>query len=267
MANYMAEIAELYGLRLNEKFKLSGHTDMYFAFSYGTLLRGNSPSLDSWRTEPQDLVDILTGRRKVIKYYSKPNYGENYYVASTTDIVDMYEIFRWIDSAMDEEYFKRGLVFPTIDKAVEATKEIIDVLNGKMVEQQGINHMRDVVELLGVDFEDSFQLKSTTINGDFKFTSDGLYLFSHITEDWSLAPDVLLGLITGTYTIDKSRKPLAVGTEYYIPNLTTKLLYDFVTWGAREYDFRNLKNGLVCRTKEEAIELGEKMLKLTKAGN
>lgn len=208
--NYIAKVAELYGLELKEVFRLSGHEDLYFEFVYDTLLRWDSPCFDIWLTESQDLVDILTGRRRVIKYSSKPKYGDTYYVASSANVMDMYEIFRWTDSAIDEKYFERGIVFSTADKAVEATKEMLDMLNGKMVEQQGINHMSDIIELLGVDFEESFRLDSTTINSDFKFTMDGLYMFSYITEDWLPAPEVLCGLITGTFIINKPKKSLAM---------------------------------------------------------
>ena len=203
--NYIAKVAELYGLELKEVFRLSGHEDLYFEFVYDTLLRWDSPCFDIWLTESQDLVDILTGRRRVIKYSSKPKYGDTYYVASSANVMDMYEIFRWTDSAIDEKYFEQGIVFSTADRAIEATKEMLDMLNGKMVEQQGINHMHDVVELLGVDFEESFRLDSTTINSDFKFTMDGLYMFSWMTENWVPNSDVLYGLITGTYTINKPK--------------------------------------------------------------
>lgn len=109
--NYIAEVAELYGLEINEMFRLSGHEDLYFEFGYDTLLRWDSPSFDIWLTESQDLVDILTGRRRVIKYSPKPKYGDTYYVASSANVMDMYEIFRWTDSAIDEKYFERGIVF------------------------------------------------------------------------------------------------------------------------------------------------------------
>lgn len=260
--NYIEEIAKLYGLELKEVFRLSGHEDLYFEFVYDTLLRWDSPCFDIWLTEPQDLVDILTGRRRVIKYSSKPKYGDTYYVASSANVMDMYEIFRWTDSAIDEKYFEQGIVFSTADRAIEATKEMLDMLNGKMVEQQGINHMRDVVELLGVDFGESFQLNSATIKSDFKFTIDGLYMFSWMTENWVPNSDVLYGLITGTYTINKPKKPLAMGTEYFIPNLTYPSLYVPVTWSDKDFDTQNLKNGLICKTKEEAIELAKKMLVL-----
>ena len=264
--NYIAKVAELYGLELKEVFRLSGHEDLYFEFVYDTLLRWDSPCFDIWLTESQDLVDILTGRRRVIKYSSKPKYGDTYYVASSANVMDMYEIFRWTDSAIDEKYFERGIVFSTADRAIEATKEMLDMLNGKMVEQQGINHMRDVVELLGVDFGESFQLNSATIKSDFKFTIDGLYMFSWMTENWVPNSDVLYGLITGTYTINKPKKPLAMGTEYFIPNLTYPSLYVPVTWSDKDFDTQNLKNGLICKTKEEAIELAKKMLAVTKEG-
>lgn len=124
--------------------------------------------------------------------------------------------------------------------------------------------MRDIIELLGVDFEESFRLDSTTINSDFKFTIDGLYMFNWTTENWVPNSDVLYGLITGTYTINKPKKPLAMGTEYFIPNLTYPSLYVPVTWSAKDFDFQNLKNGLICKTKEEAIEMAKKMLAVVK---
>lgn len=262
--NYIAKVAELYGLELGEVFRLSGHEDLYFMFSCNALLRGDSSNITVWLTEPQDLVDILTGKRSVTKYSSRPKYGDTYYVACPTNVMDMYEIFRWTGSVMDEEYFKRGLVFPTADRAVEASKSIVNMLNGRRTEQLGFSHMRDIIELLGVDFEESFRLDSTTINSDFKFTMDGLYMFSCITEDWLPAPEVLCGLITGTFIINKPKKSLAMGTEYFIPNLTYPSLYSSVTWSAKDFDFQNLKNGLICKTKEEAIDMAKKMLAVIK---
>lgn len=109
VANYVAEIAKLYGLKLNEVFRLSGCVGTYFKFVDEGLVRSNYD--DIWRTEPQDLVDILTGNYRVVRIASKPLYGSTYYVASSANVMDMYEIFRWTDSAIDEKYFERGDCF------------------------------------------------------------------------------------------------------------------------------------------------------------
>ena len=125
--NYIAEIAKLYGLELKEVFRLSGHDDLYFEFVYDTLLRWDSPCFDIWLTEPQDLVDILTGRRRVIKYSSKPKYGDTYYVASPANAMNMYEIFRWTDSAIDEKYFELGIVFKTKEEAIAMSRRMLAI--------------------------------------------------------------------------------------------------------------------------------------------
>ena len=41
MANYIAEIAKFYGLKLNEMFRLSGHRGMHFKFVGGGLVRSD----------------------------------------------------------------------------------------------------------------------------------------------------------------------------------------------------------------------------------
>ncbi len=95
MANYIAEIAKLYGLKLNEVFRLSGCVGTYFKFVDEGLVRSNYG--DIWRTESQDLVDILTGNYRVVRIASKPLYGSTYYVASPANI-NMYETFSWGDT-------------------------------------------------------------------------------------------------------------------------------------------------------------------------
>lgn len=261
MANYMTETAKLCGLELGEVFRLTGHKDIYFKFVYDDLLGGASPDTVTHKVEPQNLVDILTGKCRVIKYFSKPKYGDIYYVACPANVMDMYEIFHWTDSAVDEEYYKRGLVFPTADMALEATKSIVAMLKGEMdSEPQVVTHMRELAELLGIGFEETFQINDVEIN--LKLKSDGLYGFSPIAELWTPVPTILLNLVTGVYSIHKSIRKLVKGEEYFIPNFTVSSLACAVTWSDSDFDNCNAKNHLVCLTKEEAVNLAKKMLAL-----
>ena len=50
------------------------------------------------------------------------------------------------------------------------------------------------------------------------------------------------------------------GKIYYIPNILSDNKYDYYYWTNNEYDKHYLANNLVCRTKEEAIALTDKML-------
>lgn len=261
MANYMAEIAELYGLELGEVFRLTGHKDIYFKFVYDDLLGGASPDTVIHKVEPQDLVDILTGKCKVIKYFSKPEYGETYYVACPTNVMDKYEISHWVGSVVDEELFSRGLIFPNADMAVEATNSIIAMLKGELdSEPQVVTHMREVAELLGIKFDQTFQINDIEIN--LKLKSDGLYGFSPIAELWTPVPTILFNLVTGVYSIHKSIRKLVKGEEYFIPDFTVSSLACAVTWSDSDFDNCNAKNHLVCLTKEEAVNLAKKMLAL-----
>lgn len=261
MANYMVEIAKLCGLELGEVFRLTGHKDIYFKFVYDDLFGGASPDTVTHKVEPQNLVDILTGKCRVIKYFSKPKYGDIYYVACPANVMDMYEIFHWTDSAVDEEYYKRGLVFPTADMALEATKSIIAMLKGEMdSEPQVVTHMRELAELLGIGFEETFQINDVEIN--LKLKSDGLYGFSPIAGLWTPVPTILLNLVTGVYSIHKSIRKLVKGEEYFIPDFTVSSLACAVTWSDSDFDNCNAKNHLVCLTKEEAVNLAKKMLAL-----
>ena len=197
--NYIAEIAKLYGLKLNEMFRLSGHRGMHFKFVDGGLVRSDDG--DIWRIEPQDLVDILTGNYRVVRIAPKPLYGSTYFVASPANI-NMYETFSWRDTIEDREYYKRGLVFSTATEAVEASRDVFDMLNNTAFARQvDGNYMEEVVELLGVNLDKPFQFKGENFEARFKFTLSGLYCYSPTIGDWVPVPAFLLNFVTGIFTL------------------------------------------------------------------
>lgn len=51
---------------------------------------------------------------------------------------------------------------------------------------------------------------------------------------------------------------------YYIPDILEKKQYCLYQWLGDELDMRCKERGLVFRTKEEAIEVAKKMLKVVK---
>jgi len=57
----------------------------------------------------------------------------------------------------------------------------------------------------------------------------------------------------------KKWKP-AMNKSYYIPGVTNPIKWNFSTWYNDELDNYRLALNLVCRTKEEAIALTDKML-------
>lgn len=55
-----------------------------------------------------------------------------------------------------------------------------------------------------------------------------------------------------------------LGETYYVPSITMEDKYIALTWTETEGDKRNQERGAVFKTKEEAIEMGNKMLKIAK---
>ena len=54
------------------------------------------------------------------------------------------------------------------------------------------------------------------------------------------------------------------GKLYYTPNLKDEGLYSIEAFADDEWDRTWLERGLICETKEEAIELTKKMLEVAK---
>lgn len=52
---------------------------------------------------------------------------------------------------------------------------------------------------------------------------------------------------------EPKRVALELGTDYYIPNLFSESMFDYLVWGGDEYDERSLERGLVHLTKSAAI--------------
>ena len=190
----------MYGLKLNEVFRLSGCVGTYFKFVDEGLVRSNYG--DIWRTEPQDLVDILTGNYRVVRIAPKPLYGSTYFVASPANI-NMYETFSWRDTIEDKEFYKRGLVFSTATEAVEASRDVFDMLsNTAFIRLCDGNHMEEVAELLGVNLDKPFQFKDENFEARFKLTLTGLYCYSPMIADWWVSvPAFLLNFVTGIFTL------------------------------------------------------------------
>ena len=52
----------------------------------------------------------------------------------------------------------------------------------------------------------------------------------------------------------------AIGVEYYIPSITLAKKHDIRKWYNIEDNQRHYNLGIVCKTREEAVALTEKML-------
>lgn len=79
--------------------------------------------------------------------------------------------------------------------------------------------------------------------------------------NWEVSATVSLRdlMIGNTQIINLPWKP-ALGERYYSPNIFNSSLYGFTSWNDNTFDNESYKRGLVCKTKDEAINITKKML-------
>ena len=126
-----------------------------------------------------------------------------------------------------------------------------------------MNYIPQVAKMLGVEIGERFKVKYTKrkIGTSFYFAEDGL----HNEESSDVYSMTLAGILYGKYKIKKLPWPKD-GDMYYIPYINGgEVKADCKTWNnGNSVDEARYDAGLVCRTKEEAIEKAKKMLAAVK---
>ena len=124
------------------------------------------------------------------------------------------------------------------------------------------NHMAEVAKLLGVELEEVFHLEK--YESYFRFTRE--YFESSLDgNNWSIAHNLtLLAVLNGTATI--KRKP-KYDEKYYIPSISNAFGYNSFYWKGDDSDEKYYNFGIICKSKEEAIALRQKMLAVAKKKN
>ena len=64
--------------------------------------------------------------------------------------------------------------------------------------------------------------------------------------------------------LDEANKKIYVYDEYYYPIPSDRDLWESRLWIGDNYDNSRFSRGLVCKTKEEAIDMAKKMLAVVK---
>lgn len=124
------------------------------------------------------------------------------------------------------------------------------------------NKVVEVAGLLDVELGEVFRIKDypTYPETYFKFTDDGLKQ-SVDTIAWTKPSAWVLGsLITGALQITKLPWKPSYSDAYYMPSIISIGKYIKLFWTGSEGDKSSYQQGLICRTKEEAIKLAEEML-------
>ena len=124
------------------------------------------------------------------------------------------------------------------------------------------SHMAEVAKLLGVELEEVFRLEK--YESYFRFTREH-FESSLDGNNWSIAHSLtLLAVLNGTATI--KRKP-KYDEKYYIPSISNAFGYNSFYWRGDDSDEKYYNFGIICKSKEEAIALRQKMLAVAKEKN
>lgn len=125
------------------------------------------------------------------------------------------------------------------------------------------NHMSKVAEMLGLKMGETFRI--TKDNDEriqyFRLTEEGI-IVSQDSVHWSdttttiVLEDILAGRAKVTPLSWKPEKD----EVYYIPSISNAVGYNNFYWFGDDTDINHYNLGLVCKTKERAIELSQKML-------
>lgn len=130
------------------------------------------------------------------------------------------------------------------------------------------NHIVGVASLLGVKVGEVFHIENdSSLNGCvFRFSENDLQVSkaNGDNDTWRVANDSrLLGLLYGNLSIHKLPWKPKMRENYYTPSLGCKdslFLWTSAMWVNDKFDREFYKQGLVCKTAEEATQLANKML-------
>lgn len=127
------------------------------------------------------------------------------------------------------------------------------------------NYMEGVAKLLGVELEEVFRLEK--YESYFRFTRE--YFESSLDgNNWSIADKfTLFAVLNGGATIKKLPWKPEYNEKYYIPSINNAVGYNDFYWKGDDSDDKYYNLGLVFKSKEEAIALGQKMLAVAKENN
>ena len=128
------------------------------------------------------------------------------------------------------------------------------------------NHMAEVAQMLGVKLEEVFKVTdddSGKYHNYYRFTEKKGIEVSEDNVKWETDTTevlVLKWLLIGVARIIKLPWKPQRGETYYMPSVTSIGKYIKLFWTGSRNDEGSYQQGLVLRTKKEAVELAEEML-------
>lgn len=130
-----------------------------------------------------------------------------------------------------------------------------------------INYMNKVAEMLGLELGETFRIEGSDRGKEqyFQFTKKGIRV-SMDGIHWmkGTSTTVLEDIVAGRVKVAALSWKPKKGEIYYIPNINNTVNCDYFCWEEDSVDIKYYNLGLVCKTKEIAIELAQRMLAVAK---
>ena len=124
------------------------------------------------------------------------------------------------------------------------------------------NNMDKVADILGVQLNEIFHIAG---HGNKQYLLSKYGYLCKIEGGIELPVyDGLGKLIIGMYEIAEKPRTPARGSFYYTPDFGYKELFRPGIWASELQQLEAYKNGVICKTPDEAIEMAKKMLGVIK---
>ena len=128
MTNYMAEVAKLLGVELEEEFRITGFPEnCRHKLDKGGLWHYNEER-DWWDDDSYALTRLLGGNARVIKLPWKPKIDEQYYIPCiVAQPKCRFSVYYWNNNDYDNECYRMGLICKTSEEAIALTEKMLAV--------------------------------------------------------------------------------------------------------------------------------------------
>lgn len=116
--NYMADVAKMLGVELEEEFMIFRVSGTYKFTTEGVEVKSNK----RWVVLNLFLIDLLTGKHRIVKIPWQPKGGDEYYCPAN-DFKDVL-CTHWANSVCDFAFKETGMIFKTKEECKAALPEL-----------------------------------------------------------------------------------------------------------------------------------------------
>lgn len=116
--NYMADVARMLGVELEEEFKIDSSDTIYKFYKNGLCFQCGG----AWLRADSNLIDLIKGDSKIVKLPWQPKKGDEYYYPGE----GFNNICRalWGNTVFGFAYKEAGLIFKTYEECEAALPEL-----------------------------------------------------------------------------------------------------------------------------------------------